>query len=519
MDRALFAEFRDTLHETLKDATYTKEIDVLVDSFLFTVADFLHFDSLELYIITDEALILRGIAGLSRKHVCQIKFDKTHECLANVLNKSESLVCDSINFSEHADFDGFSKMLVLPLGIFHRNFGILIARMRSETSESFLHEQSPWLTNLAGHFAIYVNALFETFRAEERSVRLSRIKEIDSRFEIEENFEEIMDGLAEDLAQIFDAKIVLVRTTDDNGDLVLRSAYGLDTSTLPKTITQSHILIRRIINDNGFSYSNNIENPLLKQSAPYLDHSYMSVLLTAFGKILGMVTLVDKTPSAVNPLGFFIEEDRTLFTNIGLQIAGRLYRARMLKLLERYVERIEKGNRKLYILYEVTNALLGQSKLEDILFILLTSATIGEAFGFNRAFLYLYDEKHKVFRGKMGVAPINEDDAYKIWNEIRMKNQEKSLMEKILVALGEKEIHENLELNFRLTKSILPADERCPLLHRLLCTKEPLNVHDPDARGVNVREFTDLFGDVPFALIPVISQKTSRRAACCRQSV
>lgn len=82
----------------------------------------------------------------------------------------------------------------------------------------------------------------------------------------------------------------------------------------------------------------------------------------------------------------------------------------------------ERLNRELSLLYEVSNAMRTTLKLEQIFYMILTALTSHEGLGFNRAMLFLVNEKENVLEGKMGIGPHSGEEADKIWKGIEKAN-------------------------------------------------------------------------------------------------
>ncbi|MCX5679551.1 MAG: sensor domain-containing diguanylate cyclase [Candidatus Omnitrophica bacterium] len=86
-----------------------------------------------------------------------------------------------------------------------------------------------------------------------------------------------------------------------------------------------------------------------------------------------------------------------------------------IKLLKLELERLEW---ELSLLSEVSNAMRSTLKLDQIFYIILTALTSHEGLGFNRAMLFLVNEKETVLEGIMGIGPHSAEEAGKIWNAI-----------------------------------------------------------------------------------------------------
>ena len=57
-------------------------------------------------------------------------------------------------------------------------------------------------------------------------------------------------------------------------------------------------------------------------------------------------------------------------------------------------------------------------RLERVLSTILTCITAGSALGFNRAFVFLFDERQNVLEGRMALGPSSAEEASRIWGEI-----------------------------------------------------------------------------------------------------
>jgi diguanylate cyclase (GGDEF)-like protein len=79
---------------------------------------------------------------------------------------------------------------------------------------------------------------------------------------------------------------------------------------------------------------------------------------------------------------------------------------------------IERTKTELGILYEISNAMRTTLKLDEILYIILTGVTAHMGLGFNRALLFLINQKDGLIEGKMGIGPETGEEANRIWRQI-----------------------------------------------------------------------------------------------------
>jgi len=81
-------------------------------------------------------------------------------------------------------------------------------------------------------------------------------------------------------------------------------------------------------------------------------------------------------------------------------------------------QELERTKNELAILYEISNAMRTTLKLDEILYIILTGVTAHTGLGFNRAILFLVNEKDGLIEGKMAIGPESGEEANRIWKRI-----------------------------------------------------------------------------------------------------
>jgi len=83
-----------------------------------------------------------------------------------------------------------------------------------------------------------------------------------------------------------------------------------------------------------------------------------------------------------------------------------------------YQKDLEKAQAELLMFCEVSNLMRTTLKLDEVLYIILTCVTSHEGLGFNRAVLFLINERRRTLEGKMGIGPDTAEQADKIWKKI-----------------------------------------------------------------------------------------------------
>ncbi len=84
----------------------------------------------------------------------------------------------------------------------------------------------------------------------------------------------------------------------------------------------------------------------------------------------------------------------------------------------------ERAKTELDILYEISNAMRTTLRLDEILYIILTGVTAHIGLGFNRAILFLVNEKDDLIEGKMAIGPENVEEANRIWTRVEQEQMD-----------------------------------------------------------------------------------------------
>jgi len=89
--------------------------------------------------------------------------------------------------------------------------------------------------------------------------------------------------------------------------------------------------------------------------------------------------------------------------------------------------KLEKKVEELALMRVITDAVVKTTDLSRALKIILTGVTSGRAFGFNRAGIFLVDQRNEYLEGKHAVGPENWQAANRIWNELHAWSFERQI--------------------------------------------------------------------------------------------
>jgi hypothetical protein len=158
---------------------------------------------------------------------------------------------------------------------------------------------------------------------------------------------------------------------------------------------------------------------------------------------------------------------------------------------------------ELSLLMDLSGALLTTIELDKLLYIVLTAATFGETFGFNRAAVFLVDEEEQTIRGTMGVGPISAEEAGRIWGELqRQKTSILEIVQKDFKKQGSTDTVQNRALR----KISIGLNRTDDVVVRSILEKRPIIISDAKTNA-HVDEVMQqvLMGGDQFACIPIIA--------------
>jgi len=194
-----------------------------------------------------------------------------------------------------------------------------------------------------------------------------------------------------------------------------------------------------------------------------------SVLCAPFlskGKTLGTLSFYDKDSDASK----FDEKDLQLLSMMTNQMSCAIENALIHYETSRMAQEHEKRVKELSTLWELNKALLTTVNFERILHLTLTAITIGEGLKFNRAMLFLVDEKDRILEGTVAVGPDSAEEAGKIWDSL---SQRKGTPSDLITQLPPKD-YSTLGSIVKQIKIPL-AEEHC-ILSRTVLDGRPFNI-------------------------------------------
>ncbi len=146
----------------------------------------------------------------------------------------------------------------------------------------------------------------------------------------------------------------------------------------------------------------------------------LSILCAPFlskGKSFGTLTFYDKEADPPK----FDERDFQLLLTMANQMSCAIENALAHYETSEMAREHEKRVKQLSTLWELNKALLTTVNFERIVHMTLTAITIGDGLGFNRAMLFMVNEKKRILEGTLAVGPNSAEEAGRIWTTLSQR--------------------------------------------------------------------------------------------------
>jgi diguanylate cyclase (GGDEF)-like protein len=153
--------------------------------------------------------------------------------------------------------------------------------------------------------------------------------------------------------------------------------------------------------------------------------------------------------------------------------ASKYAKFKIMEELSKVKFELERTKSELAILYEISNAMRTTLKLDEILYIILTGVTAHIGLGFNRAVLFLINEKDNLIEGKTAIGPESGEEANRVWKYVE---QEKMDMDDLINAYKVSGHAQESGFNQQIQHFKIPLhDQKTNLL--TLCVLEGMPLH------------------------------------------
>jgi signal transduction histidine kinase len=272
--------------------------------------------------------------------------------------------------------------------------------------------------------------------------------------------EELLESIVKTGLKILQAKGGVLRVEDKTTkELKVQWSFG----DYPQHPLDEKIAKRVLMTQTPFLLNHSgKDNPIL---------SILCVPLRSKEGILGTLAFYDKETDPSK----FDERDFQLLLTMANQMSFAIENALTHYETSQLAWENEKRVRELTILWELSKALLTTVNFEHIIQTTLTAITIGAGLGFNRAMLFMVNEKNRSLEGTMAVGPDNAEEAGRIWGTL---SQQRGALSDLVGQLH-LSLDKNSTLNAMVTGIKIPLELEGCILSKTVLEGRPFNVQFP----------------------------------------
>jgi signal transduction histidine kinase/putative methionine-R-sulfoxide reductase with GAF domain len=231
-----------------------------------------------------------------------------------------------------------------------------------------------------------------------------------------------------------------------------------------------------------------------------LPPSYVSVPLMSEEKIFGCLTFFGKADRSGQRN--FDEEDRELFAGMANLFATALVQSEHRRRMDMLVGANEKKLQELSLLYRVSNAMHATTRINKLIQLNLTALVSGESHLFERAMLFLINNRSGVMQGMLGIT--NEECQR---NSQSLDHHEDSLYTRWEISDADLEHQQNSEFNRLVKGTRLPLDRTCNIASRAVFDKKLIVVDGTSKEMPAQDEVVKKFNLTSFASVPIIAKR------------
>ncbi len=165
-------------------------------------------------------------------------------------------------------------------------------------------------------------------------------------------------------------------------------------------------------------------------------------------------------------------------------------------------EDLEEAIYELSIMSQVSEALSSSAELDEIFKVMLTAVTSSQGLGFNRAFLFLIDNKNENLVGQLAVGPTSPEEAGRIWTQLESR---RLTLKEILDAGHYNTVNGDSGLTALIKDWKIPLDDKNIFGVAVLSRQAMLTLRS-DVLGTQSQSILGRLNTENVALAPIISK-------------
>ncbi len=400
--------------------------------------------------------------------------------------------------------DRYKSMLAVPILYDERCIGVMT--VQTVEPHSYSDDEVKLLSTIANDVGGIINTARLYSDAQQNLEALSALYEVSQALISTLDLQTLLERISRYSSRVIGAKGCILRLLNQKTQLLeikAFSGFALELGRKTDLRLGESIAGKVALEGRPMLIKDVYEHPDFLDATGAVARSLLCVPLMAKEKVIGTIALYDKeTPGKIGEQPFN-EDDLHLLTTLATQASMAVENAFIYERAEDLVVQNEKKASELSFLYDIANAMRSTLKLDKLLHVILTAMTMGGGMGFNRAMLFLVNEKTKSLQGMLGVGPSSSWEAGEIWG--RLADRPVNFRE---WTVSEGEILAQKESAFnRTVKSMrFSYEEGQGVFDAAVREKRAIFVEDAEADPKAGLEALGLIGARSFAVVPLVAK-------------
>ena len=395
-----------------------------------------------------------------------------------------------------------SSMLGVPLKAKDKIIGTITMYDKfaedGEGSANFTYEDQQLLTTIASQASIAIE------NATLYQQTLKNARELDTLFSLSKGLTSVLDlhfvldSVLRMICDLLEGGFGIITLYDDESqELVTKSIYGADHSLIPQ--------LRFKLGEGTTGWIGEHKESIMLDTIDESDrkgtivrlNNLIGVPLLVKDRLIGTIEIANRI-SAPN----FSSSNLMFLSTFAGQAAVAIENARLYEQTKQLAEENIKRVTELSILHEISSTLGTTLELDKLLHIILTGVTIGGGLGFNRAVLFLYDERENVLRGVLGIGPDSGEEAHRLWSGQPASG---SLRDRIL-SDNDMVMHKESNINKLATSLVIPVEGGTSVLAKTVLEKQGYIIENANDDPRVLPALRDIIKTESFATAPLMAK-------------
>lgn len=338
------------------------------------------------------------------------------------------------------------------------------------------------------------------WQAKKRIAELNTLQNISQAITSTLELGELLNHITLSSTKILQADGAILRLLDEEGKVLKAvSSYGLEEAEeeMLKSVPLGEEIAGRVAFTKEPVLIPDIQlaSSVFEKFPPHVV-SVLYVPLIYKAKVIGTLALFSFRRKD-RLVKIFDEEDLGLLSTMAAQMAIAIENAIILQRVELLARDRERTLNELSLLYGVSRSLHSTIKLDQLLRIILLSVTYANPLGFDRAALFLVDDKKEFLEGRMAIGARSAAETA-AW---RRKFMGKPLFSQGEEILGDRE---NSPFELMIQQVRISLRESRSVLVKTLKERRAFNIEEAQTDPEVNQEILRLFGSQAFASVPLI---------------